>query len=183
MLTSLWRKAAAAVVGMAALVSAAQAQQVAPAPMPTNPAIPAVVPQALPTAAPPAVAAPAPAPAAPIIVPGAPAIAPGAGCATGDCGSTGGKHHFGDKCGIGVGTASSAGCGCWKSEWTFLAGSCKQFFSPGRTCCGEATRYQGCGGYCGGLFGKHGNCPPVEYAQPYGRRPNNCAGPFTYHDR
>jgi hypothetical protein len=180
MLTSIWRKAAAAVVGMAALVSAAQAQQVAPAPMPTNPAVPAVVPQALPATAPPAAAAP-------LLAPAAPAAGPALGCATGDCGggcgAASGKHRLGDKYGIGVGTASPVGCGCWKSEWTFLAGSCRQFWSPGRTCCGEPTLYQGCGGYCGGWFAKHNGCPPPQYAEPYGRKPNNCAGPYSYQDR
>jgi hypothetical protein len=42
---------------------------------------------------------------------------------------------------IGRGTANPIGCGCFASEKTFLWGGCRQFFTPGRTCCGGGLEY------------------------------------------
>jgi len=192
-----WRKAAVAVAGIAAFVSAAHAQTAppvtpAPAPVQVAPMAPAPLPAAGAVTGSPVL----PVTPVPGYAPGAaPAYAPavsGGGCATGGCatggcgagyGTAGTKSKWYDKCFIGVGTANPIGCGCHASDKTFFWGSCRQFFTPGKTCCGEPTLYNGCGGYCGGLLGKHGNCPLPQYAVPYGTPANNCCGPFTYLER
>lgn len=129
--------AVAALIGCAA-VAAAQA------PVPAVPAAPGTPPgmTPVPVALPPA-SLPAPPAAPPVMVSntncGTPAAAP--------CNDCKGKKKGGllDKFLIGSGTANPIGCGCLAAERTFLFGGCKQFFTPGKTCCGGGLEY-GCGG-------------------------------------
>ena len=113
----------AALLGSVALATAQQ-----PVPVPVVPTAPAAMA---------AQAAPAPY-ATPVLV----VAQPGCGTpACAPCVAPAKKSVFDRLCG---GTASPVGCGCLAAERTFAFGSCKSFFTPGRTCNGEGIEY-GCG--------------------------------------
>lgn len=115
------RHLALSVAALLGSVAIATAQQPVPVPVvPTAPA--AMAAQTTPTAV--VVAQPGC---------GTPACAP--------CAAPAKKSVFDRLCG---GTASPVGCGCLAAERTFAFGSCKSFFTPGRTCNGEGIEY-GCG--------------------------------------
>jgi hypothetical protein len=102
-------------------------------------------------------AAPAPAPCAPAPASCAPAPAASSSCATT---SSKGSSLLG-RLFIGSGTANPVSCGCFASERSFVFGSCRQFYTPGRACDGSAREY-GCGsGECGGGIGAKDNCKHV----------------------
>ena len=49
--------------------------------------------------------------------------------------------RLGGRLAIGEGTANPVSCGCLAAERTLMFGGCKQFFTPGKTCCGGSLEY------------------------------------------
>jgi hypothetical protein len=126
----------AALLGVAALATAQQ-----PAPVPAAPAALAAQPPAGMVAVP-----GQPLVAQPVVIAAQPGCGTPAPCATG-CAAPAKKSSLFDRlCG---GTANPISCGCLAAERTFAFGSCRSFYTPGRTCNGTAIEY-GCGsGECG----------------------------------
>lgn len=112
---------------------------------PTAPAAMAAQPQTGMTMVP---VAPAPyAQTTPVVVASPHGCATPAPYASADCAPA--KRSLFDRLFIGSGTANPVSCGCCASERTFLFGSCRQFYTPGKTCNGTPIEY-GCGnGECG----------------------------------
>lgn len=167
------RKLMLSLCGGLLAATAAFAQPAQPAPIP-KPVAPAPMPKPVAPSAPAVVAPTAPAP----VVVAAPATGVGCaapGCAPSGCDSCGksgaaGKVFGNHKLFIGVGTATPVDCTCHAADKTFVFGSCKQFFNPGKTCNGV------------NLHGGRERCPLPAYAAPYGKPGHNCA-PFSYLDR
>ncbi len=134
--------AVAALIGGAAVASAQTAPPVPAVPPMPVPAAPMNPPGLTPAPAvlPPA-SLPAP-PAAPPIMAANPNCGTPAAAACNDC--KGAKKAGGGLLGkflVGPGTASPVGCGCFAAEKTFMWGGCRQFFTPGKSCCGGGIEY------------------------------------------
>lgn len=142
--------AVAALVGCAAVAVAQQ-----PVPMPVIPQAPMPAPGMTPVPVAPALP--------PAALPATPA-APPVMYVNPDCG-TPASAACGDACEkrpglfsrfmLGSGTANPLNCGCLAAERTFLFGNCRQFFTPGKTCCGDTLEYGP-----GGMY-KKDNCKNV----------------------
>jgi hypothetical protein len=167
MRSRLFEVAVAALLGANGLAVAQQpAVPVVPMPVPAAPAALQPPPGMVPVPVAPPVGY-APVAAAPVVghaQPGCLASAAPApvGCAAGDCGGGGGKakNSLFDR--LFAGTASPVGCGCLASERTFLFGSCRQFYTPGRTCGGVGIAYGCGGGECG-----HGPKDPCRHVTSF----------------
>ncbi len=160
--------AVAALLGCAA-VSAAQTSPlslpVPVAPPIQVPAVPAAPHGMIPVPAAPVMLPPASLPAPPAAPPvmasnpgcGTPAVVTTAAAPCNTCSKPAKRAGGGllSRFMIGEGTATPLGCGCLAAERTFMFGSCKQFFTPGRTCSGTAIEY-GPGG-----LGHTDNCKNV----------------------
>lgn len=155
--------AVAALLGCAAFAAAQTAPPlpapgVQPAPVPAVQPAPGqgVVPGMTPVPVLPPASLPAP-PAVPPVMASNPNCGTPAVAACNTCGKPAKKACGGllSKFLIGPGTATPVTCGCLAAERTFMFGSCKQFFTPGRTCNGCNIEY-GPGG-----MGYYDNCKNV----------------------
>lgn len=86
-------------------------------------------------------------------------------------GTRGAVHNFFSSAFIGSGTAMPIGCSCYSADKTFIFGTCRQFFNPGKVCSD------------GGYFARPHCAMPIYGPGGVGQPANNCAGPFSYLNR